>query len=277
MLHYETVLFACFVVICVKKLLMEKLLKIFQRRTLNTKTTSVCDACKVKHVEKNDMLQHYESFDNHNYQLQLRYENGKATDLKTMSQRYFERENRPLSFGSSVGLKYSFCEGNKDSMAVNLEMRQFANEILRLTTATPPLFDEWYHRKSGSIVLAVCQWKKPSAKNTRKSDQCDQFFYTRGINVEVSLATGSICAERVAISTAHTAFPDLTGKNNLSAVAVLDLSIDVKKRGDRNPLLPCAMCQIWLEKLASSEIRVIAYPDIDFSHYIEFYRPWSIK
>ena len=101
-------------------------------------------------------------------------------------------------------------------------------------------------------------------------------MYTKGINVEVSLATGSICAERVAIAQAHTNHPSLKGHKNLRSVAVLEVSADSKKARARNPLFPCGMCQIWLEKMASSEIRIIAYPNTDFTHFIEVCRPWSI-
>ena len=270
MMNYSAfVLCAFLLAVFIKNLLFKG--KLF-KKTENIK----CDSCRNKRFFNRSNLQN-QSAHNHNYQLQLTYENGKTNGLKQNSQMYFEQNNRPLAFGGSVGLKYSFSGGNKSLHPLNMEMKTFANEILSMLTSFPPKFDDWYHRKSGSIVLAVCQWKKEiSSKITKENDgeSINEFIYTKGINVEVSIATGSICAERVAIAQAHTSYPDLNGKQNLTAVAVLQLSTDLNDPNkDENPKLPCGMCQIWLEKLASTDFHVIAYPDRNFNQFIEFYRP----
>ena len=215
------------------------------------------------------------------YPINARYENGKTNGIKRNSKIYFDSllhtsdGDIPISFGGSVGVKFSFGSGHKHTHPLNLEMKRFSTEIQKLLTSSPPTFDDWYHRKSGVVILSVCQWRKTS--QTTAEQDSDQFVYTKGINVEVSLATGSICAERVAISQAHTTHPELKGRHNLSAVAVLHLSTDMNNKTDlvgENPKLPCGMCQIWIEKLAcQNNFRVIAYPDRDLNQYIEFYRP----
>jgi cytidine deaminase len=272
------ILCALLIAAFIKHLLFKE--KIFSKSHNTNSTKSKCDSCRNKSII-NHSLQQNQSAHNHNYQIPLTYEDGKTNGLKRNSQMYFEQDNRPLSFGGSVGLKYSFSGGNKSLHPLNLEMKTFANEIISMLTSNPPTFDDWYHRKSGSIVLAVCQWKKEiSSKITKENDGelSNEFIYTKGINVEVSIATGSICAERVAIAQAHTSYPDLNGKQNLTAVAVLQLSTDLNDPNkDENPKLPCGMCQIWLEKLASKDFHVIAYPDRNFSQFIEFYRPRLIS
>ena len=206
---------------------------------------------------------------NQNCETQIGHKNKESNVTNCNAESNIDPENRLFSFGGSVGCKMSISDGTAHSKALNLEMQMFADEILQLITSNPPMFDDWYHRKSSSIVLAVCQWKPtPTEFGT---DDCDSFIYTRGINVEVSLPTGSICAERIAISGAHTCFPSMKGRHRLCAVAVLEMS-----RDERNPLLPCGVCQMWLEKLASPNFRVIAYPDRKLNHFIEFDRPWSM-
>ena len=162
--------------------------------------------------------------------------------------------------------------GSDSTNSLNAEMRTFANQMLSLPSSNPSKFDDWYHRQSGCIVLAVCQWRKAKEKLESDGDaNGDEFIYTHGINIEVSLPTGSICAERAAITQAHTNFPALQGKGNLVAVAVFEHS-----QQGRNPMRPCEVCQMWLKKLAAPEFRVLAYPNQDFEQYIEFYCPWSI-
>ena len=199
----------------------------------------------------------------------------KTNGVRRNSQLHFLDGGIPMSFGGSVGIKYMFGSGHESVTSLNLEMKNFSSQIQKLLTSTPSTFDEWYHRKSGVVILSVCQWKRSSEATA--DAETGQFIYTKGINVEVSLATGSICAERVAISQAHTSHPDSIGRHNLAAVAVLHLSIDMKEKKDsvgENPKLPCGACQMWIEKLAcQKDFRVIAYPDRDLNQYIEFHEP----
>ena len=253
--------------------------EVFQKYISKLKNVSSrkCTNCKCERSQ-NDIKWPELIQNNHNYQLQIRYEDNEImkNGVRTNGQNYYERNNRLVSFCGSVAIQYPIGEGNKNSNRINLKMMEFAKEIIKMKNSNPPVFDDWYHRYSGSIVLAICQWKDVSKPDAGEDDDCDNFVYTKGINVEVSLATGSICAERVAIAEAHTNHPSLIGHKNLISVAVLEVSAASEKTRERNPLFPCGMCQIWLEKVASSEIRIIAYPNTDFTHFIEVCRPWSI-
>ena len=252
---------------------------VFQKYIYKGKNVSShqCTTCKCER-SSNDIGRPELIQNNHNYQLQVRYENNgiKKNGIRTNDQNYYERNNRPVSFCGSVAVQYPFGEGNKSSNHINIKMMEFAKEIIQMKNSNRPTFDDWYHRYSGAVVLAICQWKDVSKPAAGEDDDRDNFVYTKGINVEVSLATGSICAERVAIAQAHTNHPSLTGHKNLRSVAVLEMSADSEKARARNPLFPCGMCQIWLEKMAYSEIRIIAYPNTDFTHFIEVCRPWSV-
>ena len=48
--------------------------------------------------------------------------------------------------------------------------------------------------------------------------------FVRGINCEVSLPTGSICAERAAIANARTSFPSMIRKQ-MKGIAVLEVPL----------------------------------------------------
>merc|ERR1719476_502883 len=73
----------------------------------------------------------------------------------------------------------------------------------------------------------------------------------RGMNTEVSLPAGSLCAERAAIATAATHFLQ---SSDILAIAVADPQDKI------NPLWPCEVCQSWLSKLRaqSPSIAVLA-------------------
>merc|ERR1719191_2375174 len=60
------------------------------------------------------------------------------------------------------------------------------------------------------------------------------------MNTEVNLASGSLCAERSAISRAAT---DFFGASSIASIATMDPDDTI------NPLWPCEVCQSWLAKL----------------------------
>ena len=78
----------------------------------------------------------------------------------------------------------------------------------------------------------------------------------RGVNLEVSLPTGTLCAERNAIGSAVAAIPKLE-RRHIQAVAVLSL------KAGRPELGPCGACQEWLQKMAevNPDLRVVTFTD----------------
>ena len=99
-----------------------------------------------------------------------------------------------------------------------------------------------------------------------------QFRAIRGINLEVSLPTGSLCAERNAIGSALVRFPQLK-REDLQAVSVLSLDENLCQNG---PLGPCGSCDEWLKKMLemNPNLQVIGFGDTRAdSIYI---RPFSI-
>lgn len=111
--------------------------------------------------------------------------------------------------------------------------------------------DAFWHRKSHQVVLAVVV--------CRLDDGTLVPF--RGMNTEVSLPAGSLCAERAAIARAAS---DLRAAHEIVSVAVLDPKDKI------NPLWPCEVCQSWLAKLRdqNSAICVMAVADSSCEKFV---------
>mmetsp|Transcript_163216 Transcript_163216/g.523527 ORF Transcript_163216/g.523527 Transcript_163216/m.523527 type:complete len:419 (-) Transcript_163216:101-1357(-) len=101
--------------------------------------------------------------------------------------------------------------------------------------------DAFWHRKSGKPVLSVVICRSQSG----------ELVTFRGMNTEVSLPAGSLCAERAAIAQAASQFQQAA---DILAIATAD------PQDKLNPLWPCEVCQSWLSKLRpqSPSIAVLA-------------------
>eukprot|EP00930_Biecheleria_cincta_P050100 TRINITY_DN35285_c0_g1_i1.p1 TRINITY_DN35285_c0_g1~~TRINITY_DN35285_c0_g1_i1.p1 ORF type:complete len:538 (+),score=86.98 TRINITY_DN35285_c0_g1_i1:96-1709(+) len=93
----------------------------------------------------------------------------------------------------------------------------------------------------------------------------------RGINLEVSMPTGSLCAERNVIGTAFATDPSLR-REDLRAVAVLAVESKPTSEGSqhagRNPLAPCGACMEWLKKIheVNPSFRILMFQDETCRH-----------
>ncbi len=105
----------------------------------------------------------------------------------------------------------------KEKMILNIinEMRKWKKDFLAgaVDDASSEMSRFWL-RKTHQPVLAVLSTQKPN--------QLEPIYY-RGCNVEVSMPTGSLCAERNAIGTAIASDPSLR-REHFKAIAVLFLS-----------------------------------------------------
>ena len=143
-------------------------------------------------------------------------------------------------------------------------------------------------RKTRKPVLSVLLVQKPNQ---------DKPTYFRGMNVEVSMPTGSLCSERNVIGTALASDPSLQ-RTDLRMIAVLSMSVlfqpqtKLLNRGNSpstgrpmyirprglsqlsdssgmtgqaglNPISPCGACNEWLKKIAevNPDFKVITFSD----------------
>ena len=104
----------------------------------------------------------------------------------------------------------------------------------------------FWMRKGRKPVLAVLQLLRNG-----------EHRYVRACNLEVSLPTGTLCAERNAIGTALARYPDLR-REQIRRVAVVSLADE-----EINPLAPCGACREWLLKLAAvnPDFEVLTFPN----------------
>lgn len=127
--------------------------------------------------------------------------------------------------------------------------------------------EEFWHRKSKRVVLAVLALEVDG--NIR---------FVRGLNNEVSLPTGTICAERAAIVKARSDYMTIR-RENFRGIAVLEVplredDLDVELN---NPLPPCGACREWLEKIQemSDGFCVLTYPDLTMRKVHERFLFWA--
>jgi len=142
---------------------------------------------------------------------------------------------------------------NDPTRVLTERLQEYMNEVKN----TPP--STWFHRKSYRLVLSMLQIRNP---------RTGSFEFIRGINSEISLPTGSVCAERAAITAARSRFPDLKRKH-FYAIAVVDFPLfnEDKQplRAVSNPLGPCGGCREYLHKFheKNENFRVITYSGTD--------------
>lgn len=129
-----------------------------------------------------------------------------------------------------------------------------------LSNSGPADLERFWLRKSNKPVLSVLLVQREGGP----------LRMHRGINLEVSMPTGSLCAERNVIGTAFAADPSLR-REDLRAIAVL--AVDgaptsaegpaVQPARGRNPLIPCGACMEWLRKIheVNPSFRVLAFED----------------
>lgn len=105
----------------------------------------------------------------------------------------------------------------------------------------------FFFRKGGQEVLAVIAMKDP--------EKPDRIKTISGVNLEVSLPTGSLCAERNAIGSCLVENPKLR-LQDIQCVAVFCLK-------DNPTLGPCGVCQEWLRKVAevNPDFSVLTFED----------------
>ena len=109
------------------------------------------------------------------------------------------------------------------------------------------LYGFWF-RKGHKAVLAIVVHDGP-----------DGLVAHRGVNLEVSLPTGTLCAERNAIGSAFASHPGLR-RAEFRAIAVM--SVDLK-----NPLAPCGACREWLSKISevNPDFKVVTFENEECS------------
>jgi len=143
------------------------------------------------------------------------------------------------------------------------ELRAWRDDFIQQRPVRPPALnakDEqlFFHRKGLKEVLCVVVVQDPARRDD--SEQSSAWHAIRGVNLEVSLPTGTLCAERNAIGTALCQFPQLQ-RMDIKAVAVLSLDEKLSKLG------PCGACQEWLKKVieVNPDLRIMSFsaPDAD--------------
>ena len=131
--------------------------------------------------------------------------------------------------GAGVGVGASSADiaraGMEASVTLRLvrEMKAHRRAFAGAAKRGAHALTSFWLRKTRKPVLAVlCAVKAASATKPRRLLAADDFEFHRGVNLEVSMPTGSLCSERNAIGNALAANPGLTRKD-MFGIAVLSL------------------------------------------------------
>lgn len=143
---------------------------------------------------------------------------------------------------------------SKDTQLIICEMKAFVKSF----NINEELRDFW-QRKTGMIVLCVLMTQKEGEEEK----------LVRGVNMEISLPTGALCAERNAIGTALSNDMGLK-RSDFKAMAICSFSLD-GKRADCNPMWPCGVCKEWLHKIAEKNplFKIISFSSSDCEYFVE--------
>jgi len=118
-----------------------------------------------------------------------------------------------------------------------------------------------FHRLSGRVVLAVVM--------LRRRDGTYEFY--EGVNTEVAIQTGSLCAERAAIAAARADIPNLA-RFEICAIGTIYAPLTKNEpEPNKNPSWPCGVCMEWIKKACgkSEMMRIIGFPNTKFDTVIE--------
>ena len=146
----------------------------------------------------------------------------------------------------------------KDAMLIQIvnEMKEWKLEFDNCFKNPQNELTQFWVRKSFQLVLVIVAVIKNGHPKPK-------FF--RGCNMEVSMPTGSLCAERNAIGSALA--NDLTiRREEFKMVAVFGMKgLDQKKVKSVNPLGPCGSCQEWLGKIAAvnPSFKVVTFSSLE--------------
>ena len=187
---------------------------------------------------------------------------------------YHPFETTELSPAMSLGeLAKARQFDGKAAAAVAAAMAEHRADFERhLSDPKSEIMDFWL-RKTGKPVLSIL-YVQPPGKEPR---------IIRSINVEVSMPTGSLCAERNAIGTALASDLSLR-REDMKMIGVLSMQDAVLKwkqgrnvpqspqlvptEDEHNPIRPCGACREWLKKITevNPDFVVVTFTDTACEH-----------
>lgn len=135
-------------------------------------------------------------------------------------------------------------------------MKRWRDQYAAIAGSENELQKFWL-RKGNKPVLAVLGVKDG-----------DGLKFHHACNLEVSLPTGTLCAERNAIGSALAENPALK-RSDIKLVGVLSMP-DLNSKGHINPLGPCGACMEWLRKVAEAtpDLRILTFDDVSCERVI---------
>jgi cytidine deaminase len=144
---------------------------------------------------------------------------------------------------------------------VSIEIRKLTEKMIEWKNEFEQIWNHSPYNSHELVNFWLRKGKKPVLAVLVVENQ-KGIAYFRACNVEVSLPTGTLCAERNAIGTALASDPGLK-RQDIKMIAVLSLFTNDESPQHLNPLLPCGACMEWLRKIAevNPDLKIINFTD----------------
>ena len=181
-------------------------------RTRLNVTLSFADGSPARTQAIQSSLRSYKPTYFHFWQLKTFWHESKIVDDDIEVHSFATMESKPAIDTTHIRDPYL--------QAVVSEMRAFYDEMITALNNNDNDIDRFWLRKSHKPVLAVLLVQPSSSTPTPDSKVTPSFRLYRGTNMEVSMPTGSLCAERNAIGSALAMNPNLK-RHDLKMIAVL--------------------------------------------------------
>jgi len=204
-------------------------------------TLSFADGAFARQIAIHSCLRMYRPRVLHCWQLKTFWHEGKVCEEDVEAMSFEDMETEPPTGVDDLTLSYT-KQSSRVKMVVD-EMQTFRREFASVVSSGDSDLNNFWMRKSRKPVLAVLL----------AGDSEGNLKLFRGTNMEVSMPTGSLCAERNVIGSALANNVGLK-RSDLLMVAVLAVSLSTPKSPRSRPesfdLTPPAICLMTNEDLA---------------------------
>lgn len=189
-------------------------------------TVALCDGAPARLQALMASFRDMQPYLLHMWQLKSFWHKGKLCENEVDIQRWEQAEALPPIPADPESLNSFFAAAGGHRRDAELiagmvdEMREHRDTFLRIQRGGHELSTFWLRKTQKPVLAVLCVRRHIDAPSEPGKHPTPEFH--RGVNLEVSMPTGSLCAERNVIGTALAADPTLRRKD-LFGIAVLSL------------------------------------------------------
>ena len=201
-------------------------------------TVALCDGTPARLNALMNAFRDMKPYLAHAFQLKRFWQSGLLDTRDVDIQRWARAESAPATYVGDIervfsdpgaGTSDSDKQKAKVDASVTLkiveEMRKHRDAFKRVGDGeqnSHELVSFWLRKTRKPVLAVLCVLKPGSTQNNRSTLTIDDYEFHKGVNLEVSMPTGSLCSERNAIGNALASNPALR-RQDMFGIAVLSL------------------------------------------------------